>query len=125
MMVLDLPTLTFEVIQGAGKTTTDGTWTTAYKNISKGANETYSHQHGSTNGTNAVTIIPQPKAGDKHIVKSITFHNADSVSQTVIIRVNDGSSTYTIYKATLATLETLVYEDKAGWTAYTSAGARK
>jgi hypothetical protein len=115
MIALDLPTLTLEILAGGAKTTTDPHWTTTYRNISKDAIETFSNQRGKTNGTTAQTAVPSPKAGDKHVVSSITIHNADSVNTTVTVRINDGTTTFTVFKVTLATLENAIFEEHNGW----------
>ena len=125
MIVLDLPTLTLEVVCGGAKTTTDPQWTATYRNLSKGGNETFSFTKGSTNGTTAQTAVSAPKPGDKHILSSLTIYNTDTVSTTVTIQIYDGSARVTLLKITLATLETLIYDEYSGWVAYTTAGARK
>lgn len=79
-----------------------------------------------SNNLTDVQIVPAPGAvGTVRVVENISISNNDTASQTVTVKQDDGGTEYVIIKATLATLESLHYEDGAGWYAMSAAGARK
>lgn len=125
MYILDITTRSLQVILGGAVSATEPTWTVHYKKLSKAGVETHAPAMGLTTSGTAVTMIAAPAAGDKIFIESITLHNSDSASVTATVRINDNGTFRTLFKATLATLETLVYESGAGWLAYTTAGAIK
>lgn len=64
------------------------------------------------NSTTPVTICPAPGVGITRIVETINIYNKDTASVTVSVNYDDNGTDYIICKRTLATLETLTYEDE-------------
>lgn len=125
MYVLDSPVRSLEILLGGAVATVEPHWTVHYRTYAKSGEESSALSLGVTTGGTAATMLAAPKAGARHGIVAMTIHNADSASVTVTVRINNDGAYRTIYKATLATLETLVYESGNGWTAYTTAGAIK
>lgn len=125
MYNLDLDTRSLQIILSGAVTATETDWSVHYTKISSNGSETVASAMGATTGGTAVTMIAAPRAGDKIKIDSITIHNADSGNTTLTIRINNNGTMKILYKATLATLENLIYESGKGWTAYTTAGAIK
>jgi hypothetical protein len=67
--------------------------------------------HGVTNSTTDVTVVSSPGASEQKLIRNITVYNADTVSATVILKLDDGGTERILVRATLATLETLNYTD--------------
>jgi hypothetical protein len=64
------------------------------------------------NSTTPVTICPAPNSGITRIVDTINVYNKDTASITVQINYDESGTDYILCKRTLATLETLTYEDE-------------
>jgi hypothetical protein len=81
--------------------------------------------------TTDVTVInvAGSQSGDGEVayreIEYLGIHNADNASVTVNIWLDDGTNERTLFKATLATLETAVYTPARGWHVLTTAGALK
>lgn len=71
----------------------------------------YGEQVKNTNSTTAVDILDSPQSGVIRIVDTIGVVNEDTAAATVTIRYNDNGTTYTLFKATLAVGDQLIYED--------------
>jgi hypothetical protein len=78
-----------------------------------------------SNGTTAVTIVPAPSAGLRHLIERVTVYNPNVLSATVTIRVNVGGTPHIQAKVPLGQDERLEYSDKHGWRAFTSDNAIK
>ena len=78
-----------------------------------------------TNNTTAVDICAAPAASTVRDIDTINVNNADTVSATVTIRYNDNGTTYTLFKATLATGDQLTYVHGVGWTVLDGTGKTK
>lgn len=89
------------------------------------AREGFSREIAVTAGTADVTIAAKPRSGTTKVVEAIHIHNRDDASVTMTIQIDDGTANRTIWKATLATLESVTYETGTGWQCYTTAGAIK
>jgi hypothetical protein len=63
------------------------------------------------NSTTPVTICPAPPSGTTRYVETINIYNKDTASVTVQVNIDDGGTDFILLKKTLATLETLTYED--------------
>ncbi len=57
---------------------------------------------GTLNGVTAVTAISAPASGERRIVREITVYNADSVSVTLTVQLNNGADVRVIEKKTLS-----------------------
>lgn len=62
------------------------------------------------NGTSYVEIVPAP-ISDRYIVRTITIHNCDTVTATVVVEIKDGSSYYRITKFEIPVDGTLVIDE--------------
>ena len=78
----------------------------------------------SANGTTPVTLVPAPATGVKHDVGTMSIYNPDPGSITVTVSIWDGTTDYELYKATVASGETVRYGG-GQWRTFTSAGAEK
>jgi hypothetical protein len=78
-----------------------------------------------TNSGTAVDLTGSPGASTQRIVDTITIYNTDTANATVTIRFNANSTTYTLYKVTLAPAEMLIYQDGVGFSVFATTGAIK
>ena len=78
-----------------------------------------------SNNTTDVDIVSAPAQNFVRNVEYISIYNADSITSTVTVKIDDGVTETIIIKAALATLESLHYDNQGGWYALTAAGARK
>lgn len=78
-----------------------------------------------TNGTTPVTISAAPGTSTQRIVDFFTIFNDDSVNSIVTVRFNANSTTYILFKATLAPGETMTYQDGVGFNVIANSGAVK
>ena len=76
-------------------------------------------------GATETDIADAPPEGSVKDINYISIYNADTASVTVTVCVDDNATNRILIKATLATLETLYYEDKQGWYATDANGNRK
>jgi len=118
VIILDASTKLQSVL-GAAHTTNALEWTVSYL-------DTVGHSPALATGTsNGGTDVDMLAAAAGRAIKQITFHNADTVSQTVTIKTDAAATERRLCKVTLATLETLYYEDGAGWFVVDAAGGVK
>ncbi|HEY0750790.1 MAG TPA: hypothetical protein VGD26_06530 [Chitinophagaceae bacterium] len=126
MIVLPTNTTKLEITLTGAVATTQPYYTVNYEVVDAAGTSTFLSTSGQTNDTSVITALAAPVlGGTRRIVRSIHVHNADTNSQTVVITLDNNGTNYTLFKATLATLECLIYESGNGWTAYTSAGGIK
>ena len=89
----------------------------------------YSYTPGNTqddsDNTNQVDVVPPPAASTQRQAKLISIYNADTVSATVTVSFYDGTNRRTLFVATLATLEQLIWEPGYGWRIYEADGTVK
>src|SRR5574341_21444 len=78
-----------------------------------------------TNSTTAVDIVAAPAASTVRDIDSITVQNADTAAATATIRYNDNGTTYTLFKATLAVGDQVIYTHGQGWKVFDSSGNLK
>jgi hypothetical protein len=124
MFILAATTSSLEVLLGGVITTSQLPFVTSYADLTT-TTFTAGSLTGATNSTTAVTIAAAPAASTQRQVKSINVYNADTVSTTVTIRYNDNATTRILVKAVLATGESLVYTQDAGWQVIQANGAIK
>lgn len=78
------------------------------------------------NSASDVSILAAPSvAGVVLEPRFISIYNKDTASVTVTVKTDDGTTERIICKATLATLEVLIYENGKGWYALNTSGAIK
>jgi len=69
-----------------------------------------------TNDTTDVDICAAPlKAGTIRNIDYISIYNKDSASVQVTVKIDDSGTETILIRRTLTTLQTLFYEDGAGW----------
>lgn len=78
-----------------------------------------------TNGTNAVTLVAAPVSSTQRIVDFLTIYNADTINATITVRFNANGTVYILFKATLASGETLVFQEGQGFSVLANSGAIK
>lgn len=78
-----------------------------------------------TNGTNPVDLVASPEGATQRVVDFLTVFNGDSINAVVTIKFNANSTLYTLFKATLAAGETLVYQEGVGFMVLANSGAVK
>jgi hypothetical protein len=124
MIILDATTRTAEVLLEAAVTTNQLPIVASYVD-----NTTTTYTPGSsniaTNNTTAVTAVAAPAASTQRQVKLLTISNIDTAAATVTVRYNDNSTTRTLFKATLAVGDNLVYTDGEGFRVVDSSGNTK
>ena len=81
-------------------------------------------QFSNSDGTNEVTMCAAPNQGEVLDISYIRIYNADTVAATITIFIDDGTNRTEI-RVTLATLESLFYEDGRGWYVITASGGIK
>ena len=79
--------------------------------------------NGLTNNTTAVSWLSAPASGDVRQAKYLSLYNADTVSVTATVRINDGTNTRILCKATLATGERLEYSVDGGFRTVGASGS--
>jgi len=75
-----------------------------------------------TNGTTPVTLQAAPVSSHTLIIDLISIFNADTVLHTLTITLDVNGTPITIWSGTLATLETVRYQDGCGWETMNATG---
>jgi len=121
MIVLDATTKSLEVDLVGAVTTNQLPFVATYVDVTT---TTYvpGSSDGTTNSTTAVTLVAAPGASTQRQVKFISVQNADTVSATITIQLNNNSTLRTIFKATIAASSTLIYTDGEGFRILDSSG---
>lgn len=131
MIALDSTTLKLQaVLAGAVATTNPDVhvWFYDVPATKKDSFEDYrpALKRTATNGATDVDICSAPSVDNTtRVIQNIAVHNKDTASVTLTIKTDDGTTEYTVFKVTLATLESATYEHGHGWRCYTTAGAIK
>lgn len=102
---------------GAGHTTSALQYSVTYAKKSTGA---VASGRGSSDGTNDVDVVPAPTSGDYHLVKQLTVYNADTVAQTVTVKIDVSGTDYVLWKGSVAVGATLFYSPESGFAAVAS-----
>lgn len=97
---------------GAAHTTSALQYAVTYAVKSTGA---VASGRGSSNGTTDVDIVAAPSSGDFHLIKQITVYNADTVSQTVTIKIDVSGTDYVLFKSSVPVGATLFYSPESGF----------
>src|SRR3990167_8658875 len=122
MIVINTPNKSFEVVLADAITTTQLAWIVHYEHISTENQQTLNSANGATNSTTAVTVLSAPQAGSRKSINSFSLYNADTVTATATIRLNDNSTMRTIVKVALLTGDHLIYTSASGWYVLSSDG---
>lgn len=78
-----------------------------------------------SNNTTDVTILAAPTTSFVRELRNGFIYNKDTASATVTVKTDNSTTERIVCKATLATLECLMYEHYEGWFVLTASGARK
>ena len=114
MLILDSTLKSIELILSGAVTANQLPFVASYIDVTS---ITYvpNSNDGISNNAIAVTIIAAPAASTQRQVKLITIHNADTVSATITLRLNNNGTFRTICKVVLSTLSQLIYTDGEGF----------
>lgn len=120
-MLLDNTSKSVEIVLG-GVPSSQLPWLTRYDD---GTSTTFdqSASDGITNSGSAVTMIAAPGSGVKRCVKFLSVFNLANAAVVATIQMNNGSSTRTVFKATLNVGDNLVYTDTEGFKIVDSTGS--
>lgn len=117
MIRLDSVTRKLQVVMGGAKTTTEATAIVSFFDSNKSGETTKgSTKIATTNGATDVDICLAPGNNFIRNIDTITVYNADSVTQTISIKIDDGGTDSILIKHALTTGQTLFYEHQQGWT---------
>jgi hypothetical protein len=113
MIILDTVNRKLQVILSGAITTSQLPWTAHYVDVTvaTGALSAVSSANGTTNSAVAVDMVAVPGVGVSRQIKALMITNEDTAAAVVTIRYNDGGTTRTLFKATLAVGDNLVYGD--------------
>lgn len=114
MIRLDTTTKSLELVLGGAHTTNALPVVVSWSDKTS-TNYTGGNTTSQSNGTTGVTICAAPAASTIRDIDSISVYNADTVSATVTVRVNDNSTLRIVMKAPLATGEQLYYSHGSSW----------
>ena len=78
-----------------------------------------------TNNNTDVDLVPAPSTDHSLEVDYLSVYNSDTVNATVTVKFDANGTERILHKAILGTGEMLQYNDKAGWSTVTIAGAIK
>lgn len=113
------------VVSAATATTTEPSYSASYIDTIETGVKNFADSVGALTGATAVTAVSALPTGTvSREIKNVSVFNRDTVPHTITVsKVNNGTS-YTVFKATLGTLESAVY-DGAKWSVYTAVGEIK
>jgi len=120
MIRLDKTTTVLQIVLTGSITTNQLQCTAFFYDIrarTKPDNSQYSGARStvSTNNTTDVTLVSAPTNGIVRNIDSISIHNRDTASATVIVKIDDSGTEITLLQVTLAAKESLLYEGDGGW----------
>lgn len=78
-----------------------------------------------TNNTTDVNLASAPASNTQRIVDFMSVYNADTVNATVTIKLNANGTDFILFKTTLATGETIQYNEGKGFYVVANSGAIK
>lgn len=118
-MLLDTTTKSLEVLLGEATATTECAINADYDDVTislgnpsgfvAGASD------GATSGVTAVTAVAAPGANVQRRIRSLSIYNADTISHTVKVRLNNSSTLRLLTQVTLAAGQSLTYADGRGF----------
>ena len=113
MITLDATTKSLEIVLAGAVTTTQLPFVVSYGEVlnTDQSVSALSESDGQTNDATAVPMVAAPASGHARIVKSFTVYNADSVNAIATVRINNGGTFRIIVKVTLASGDSLVYDE--------------
>jgi len=124
MIILDATTKSLQIKLSGAVTTSQLPFAASYVDTT-GTSTTPIEQDGASNNTTAVTMVNAPAASTQRLVKNVMIQNADTAAATVTVIYNNNSTLRSIFVATLAVGDQLIYEDGQGWSAVDKNGNLK
>lgn len=117
MIILDATDKSLEVDLAASVTTNQLPIVAAYVDIGSAHQDVSSiaSNDTQTNDTTAVTAVAAPSSADAREIKTLSIYNADTVSATVTVQLNNDSTLRGLITQVLETGETLEFTDTDGW----------
>lgn len=119
-MILDTTSKTIEVVLGGTITTNQLEITADWVDTTNGSTFAPGGTSLLTNGGTAVTAVASPAASTQRQVKALTIYNADTVNQTVTVRMFDGTNRRRHVVQSLAPGQSLVFTPEGGWSILSS-----
>jgi hypothetical protein len=80
---------------------------------------------GNTNNTTDIDLVAAPAASTQRIIDYLSVYNADTATQTVVVKFDANGTDYILWRGEILTGERLEYENGKGWTVTTAAGLIK
>lgn len=115
-MYLDSTLKSLEVLLGGTITTNQLVFNVAYGEVaSDNSTSAPKANDGVTNNATAVTMVAAPGSSLVREVFRVSIYNADTVSQTVTVQINDNGTKRIIVSQPLAVGYTLAYDNSNGW----------
>ena len=78
-----------------------------------------------TNSTTDVTIAAAPASSTQRVIDYISIYNRDTVNATVTVKLDANGTEYILFKCTLATGESIQYQEGVGFNVFANSGAIK
>jgi hypothetical protein len=112
MIILDTTLRKLELVLAGAITTNQLPFVASYQDSTVAPPAT---TNGVSNNTTAVTLVAAPASGVQRELQYLSIYNADTVSATVTVRLNDNSTLRTIVNVTLNSGSSLIFVRDAGW----------
>lgn len=120
-MILDTTTRSLEIVLAGAITSNQLRVVSSWTDMTSSSN-VGGMTPSLSNGTTPVTIVAAPAASTTRNVYAINVYNADTVSATVKLQVNDNGTIYTIVNVVLLPGYTLSFTDVNAWQVLNPAG---
>lgn len=115
MIILSQTTDKIQVVLGGAVSTNQAQCVASWRDITATPTYTAGRSAANTNSTTDVDLIAAPAASTQRVIDFISVYNADTASVTLTIKYDANGTDYILWKGTLATGETCIYRDDAGW----------
>ena len=122
MFALTTTSQSLEVLLGGAITTTNPTYVVTYADGTSTTSPAVTVD-GSFNGSTAVSALAAPSASHQYMIVSVHIAQKDSVTQAVVVRINDGGSYREFYRASVPAGYSANYERGRGWYTKDTSGA--
>lgn len=123
-MILDSTSESFSIVLSGSVITNQLPFYASYVNLTS-TGMTPTKNHGTTNNTTRVTLIPPPGSNEQNQLKSCSIFNSDTSGATVTIQFSGGSTILNIFSASLRPDESIQYNSDSGWRVYDEIGQLK
>jgi len=125
-IVLKATTEYINAVTAADVTTTELSSYISYEDANKCSGERkFGSKDMVTASDDGAILCSAPDADTWRLVKQIHIFNRDNATATIAINLNNGTTTPTLFKATIATLESITWSAASGWKTLTASGLLK